>query len=144
MSDAVSNPAGHRDRPPADVRLFADGCFGGMAFFFLSTIDSIVAGTDPYNFLLINYLPLLVGAGAIIGTLIGGIIWLAEYFLGGRQGFLVRIMIGTAATAIVYAFLINMLAERTTDHSELFHGVLLGVFLTVAIAVSSFLRSRRS
>lgn len=143
MSDAVSNPTGHPDQAPADARLFVDGCLGGIAVFFLSTVYSIVAGTDPYNFLLINYLPLILGAGAIIGTLMGGIIWLAEYILGGRQGFLARILIGTAATAIVCTFLIITSAERTTDASDFFHAVLSGVFLTVAIAVSSFLRSRR-
>jgi hypothetical protein len=128
---------------PSGPRLLADGSFGGILCAWLLAVVAILQHPNPYNFLAITYLPVALLVGAIMGTLIGGVLWLSEYLIIRTLGFLLRMLIGTAFSSLVGAILISAF-QSTPDGRHLVEyfvpGAFVGFLLSVATALVAISR----
>lgn len=139
--DVVEAVTGRLD--PDKPRLLADGCLGGILAAYLWTLSAALLHPNPYNFLLIIYLPVALLFGAIVGTLVGGILWFCEYLPGRKLGFLLRVLVGTAFFSFANIFLISAFggipdARRLTE--ALGELTIFGLFLSVPTAVFAGLK----
>ena len=123
---------------PSVGRFLCDGSFGGILVAYLLTLFAILMDPNPYNFLAIPYLPVAFFAGTIAGALMGIVLWLSEYLVKRKLGFIARVFIGTTVFSLAGASL-TIAFEGIGDGRQLaayfVPGSFVGLLLTVPVAL---------
>ena len=92
---------------PSLGRCLSQGAVVGAMLSFLWPLLGMLAHPENgYNFLLISYLPLMLGIGLLFGLCEGASIWAATYLVGRRINLVVRTVLG-----IVVLFLLMRVAS---------------------------------
>ena len=108
MSELAENLVTNGPTPAVadEWRLIADGCLGGILLTYVLFFYSALQNPGGYYFLLIIYLPPALIVGGLVGSLLGGLLLLAQYWLSRQLGFWLRVLLVAVLLVAGYGFLI--------------------------------------
>jgi hypothetical protein len=108
----------------------AQGAVGDVFALYVLAIIVVLYQPNPYNIFLIVVLPVYLFAAGILGTVIGGVIWLAKRILKRSPGMLTRAALGSllaTLTVVIFRLCIEFIVDLRLLEESIVAGLILGL-----------------
>jgi hypothetical protein len=121
----------------------SQGAAGGMVgCFLMSAVSAVFYPAGYYSFLYLVVLPLQLAFGAILGSIIGGFVWLPAKLLKRRPGFVARSAIVLGITSLLNVAVSYWISESTGEPGRQWSLLLIGLVCALALPMVLLTGSR--